>query len=159
MIFINMCVSHGTAIPTDSMLEQGEHSMHIYDPIANALGMAPTNFNYDDFILPEDATFGWQGGSEKGRNCGLTGGPTTTGRIFVTDGKSEMIVDPNKIPKGFTKGRLRVCQPLKTVVINCIEYASGKDAAQKLNISQSMVTYLRKKQGKGKPNTKWHYDR
>lgn len=88
------------------------------------------------------------GGSEKGRNKGVTGGATTTGRKFITNGTLEKIIrDTDIIPEGFYYGRIRSTNPNKSITINGTEYKSNKEAAIALKITPGMVSYLRKQQG------------
>ena len=126
--------------------------MNIYDPISKSLGLEPFPLDKDFYSLPENVTQTKWGGSNKG-NVFSTGRPKGTFKdyIFVTNDIIEKIVHKDSIPEGMKPGRLRVCNKPKPVVINGIEYESGKAAAKALNISPGMVTYLRIKQETGKP--------
>lgn len=111
------------------------------------------NLNYEEFNLelvkPEGATTKI-GGSEKGRNKGLSGGATTMGRRFITNGVIEKIIDTERgIPEGFHLGRVRISQPKKPITIDGVEYPSNKEAAAALNVTPGMVTYYRKRQARG----------
>jgi len=150
-LFINKSVSHGTPIPTDSMFNRGEHSMHIYDPISLALNIEPQKFNEEYYSIPEDVIKTKWGGSQKGKSFGA-GRPIGSfdNYIFVTNGIIEKIVHKDKIPEGLYPGRIRICSPKKSIVIDGVYYESGKAASEALDISAGMVTYLRQKQETGK---------
>jgi len=44
---INKSVSHDAPTSANSMLDKGEHSMNIYDPLGEALGLTPFSFPYN----------------------------------------------------------------------------------------------------------------
>ena len=127
--------------------------MSIYDPISKALGLEPFQFDEEYYSFPEDAVYTkWNHGSEKGSRI-HTGRPKGTfdNYIFVTNGVIEKIVHKDKIPEGLYPGRIRNCNPKKSIIIDGVYYESGKDASAALNISKGMVTYIRQKQKLGKP--------
>ncbi len=116
--------------------------------ISKALNLKYEEFNLE-LVKPEGATTKI-GGSEKGRNKGLSGGATTMGRHFITNGVIEKIVDKEQeIPDGFYLGRVRVSQPKKPITIDGVLYPSNKEAAAALNVSPGMITYYRKRLERG----------
>lgn len=115
--------------------------------LSQVLGIDYIELNLEKIQPTTDATTKI-GGSEKGRNKGITGGATTTGRKFITNGTIEKIVRTEDIiPPGFQYGRIRVSNPPKTITINGVLYNSNKEAAAALNITPGMISYLRKKYG------------
>ena len=147
---INSCVCHGTTNTHRLYAQLGDTAMNIYDPIASILGIPPIELPENYHHVPEDATFSkWAHGSIKSSrfNSGRPKG-TFENYIFVTNGTIEKIVHKDLIPDGMSRGRLRVCNPLKPITINGITYSSGNEAAEKLNLSKSMISYMRNKMKK-----------
>ncbi|CAB5221060.1 hypothetical protein UFOVP245_66 [uncultured Caudovirales phage] len=127
--------------------------MNIYDSISEALGIAPSPIPDDYNDIPSDAiNVPWfHGGSPKGRNKGLSGGDTVSGRIYVTNGIVDKIVLPNNIPDGFYKGRIKITgHKGKPVFIKGKHYNSCRAASTDLGISMQMVTYYRVLEETGK---------
>ena len=115
--------------------------------ISKALGLNYEEFNLEAIELPPHKNK-W-GGVEGERRPGVGGGATTTGRIFITNGVIEKIVDPNgDIPPGFKKGRVRKTKN-KGLTLNGVQYSTHKEAAEALGVSKAMITYLKKKEEAG----------